>query len=115
MTVVTRVYSVINDHCYPPGLLPGAQTEDSDEETMTHAAAPEQRVRVRVRSLPNTIQSELHMHWRLMAHHHEVILQNSLRDDGVTYSCNLRMSFYADFVLFYCFTVMRAGVDIMCI
>lgn len=48
-------------------------------------------------------------------HHHEVILQKSLRDDGVTYSCNLRMSFYADFVLFYCFTVMRAGVDIMCI
>lgn len=43
MTVVTRVYSVINDHCYPPGLPPGAQTsrepkpEDSDEETMTHA------------------------------------------------------------------------------
>lgn len=43
MTVVTKVYSVINDHCYPPGLPPGAQTsreskpEDSDEETMTHA------------------------------------------------------------------------------
>lgn len=50
-----------------------------------------------------------------MAHHHEVILQNSFRDDGVTYSCNLRISFYADFVLFHCFTVMRAGVDIMCI
>lgn len=48
MTVVTRVYSVINDHCYPPGLPPGAQTEDSDEETMTHAMQRPNNVSVSV-------------------------------------------------------------------